>query len=1458
MLKKCMALILAVIMLMPVQFVLADSGKILVSESFSTYAENETSLKNITVATGVDSRVIEDNGNKVLYSKAWEEDVTVRVPIAESKAQSIVISLKAKILGDVYDAKLMQFTMGGKKINFLKSDSSGNVMLADGLKIGGLPQKWRTYTAVLDIKSQKYDFYVDQKCVASDWFFVNGTTIASPTEVTFMVSANENKSAEAFIDNVRIYEGSTLPWEKAFSDGSVNTKVKDFTPTTALDPSAKILKVAEKRFDFDYFPNGGTLANADFEDGIKGVNFKKSAEEASKSYGDVTAAALADVSRFVMEIRFRINKISGNSSLNFFDARNTAGVWRLGFSAKNGGNIVASATGAVMATYKVGEWVKISAAYDVLNGSVTVYANGQKKTSFSVTPDIFVNFGRIDFLSGTEEELDVDINYVRIYKGQTLLGDEFFSSDGSGEGIDIETSIMDPKDKLENALKNKSIFMMGNNYMYVNGEKKAYPDESYKPCFIDGTLYMPKNMLSLLTTDKITASGGSKTVTVEGKKIELSEKVITKGSIVYFPLIDTVKKVLKQNAVYDKRDSVIISPDEIPEIDEYFYKQGMMQWKDMDLIYRFMQFDNPTGDQIIKDLKEKNPGKQHPRIMYTYDDVKYMLKRIEESKEWQEVYDALIEEVDTIVRKDLSAQYNVADSGKQVTARDLNYSMQKIATAYLLTGDTKYLNKGLEIMDGLCSWSGIAYKISGELTGGHWYMVMAVGYDAFYNYLSATPEGRAKLKFYRDNAVRVAFTENELAYSKGEGMRYVTQLDNFLGVIGGGLCALVLALADEEDMYSHVSYLSENVLRSLSLATSIFAYDGGYFESHHYGGYMNENLTMALNALFISCGTDYGIGSAKGYSKSGHSMLYLQTPNNRMNFADGGAAPNAEYTNVPFFMGYRYGEKDIVKLAKTFNAVTNLNMDVRGLLHYEYTLANSKGAEPEDMPLDMYFKGAELGTFSSSRIVSEPSNVFFHGGLTNLPHDSLDTGEFTYESDGILWIEDIGNDSYNLPNYFRTDGYKYYRKRPEGENCVVLNPAVGTDNYYGQVLDTKATLIDIETNKPKGAKAVYDLTEVYGRDAKKYHRGYYFGDDRNTLVVQDELTLNPNTEVYSFYHTAQKIDILGKTKARLTAATGETLTVDLYCSAPDYEFKVMPAQPLPTSPQASGQNPNTGFTKLAVHIPSATGDVTISIKFSPDDGDYTYKEPVVTPIKDWTIPDGEAAKPLAFTGIYYEGKLLDGFLPGKTLYTVNLPVGTSKVPEITATADEGTVKIDKTDDLSKYTTVSISAPGKRTIECKVYFEVQPWERQINVKDAIIDTEAFEGTVGTLIKPVAASLSIKPIVGAEPAKMIDDDINTSGVSTDDAWHEVDLGEVMDIDGVAFIFMDGNLRNAIFDILYSEDGVNYTRVFSGKSTGKVEKAYESIALPGRARYIRYCGFGNSLSNYNNIIEFRAYKK
>jgi hypothetical protein len=105
--------------------------------------------------------------------------------------------------------------------------------------------------------------------------------------------------------------------------------------------------------------------------------------------------------------------------------------------------------------------------------------------------------------------------------------------------------------------------------------------------------------------------------------------------------------------------------------------------------------------------------------------------------------------------------------------------------------------------------------------------------------------------------------------------------------------------------------------------------------------------------------------------------------------------------------------------------------------------------------------------------------------------------------------------------------------------------------------------------------------------------------------------------------------------------------------------------------------------------------------------------------------------------------------------------------------------------------------------------------------------------------------------------IDNNLNTrwahQGLGT---WIQTDLGAKMTICSVDIAWYRGNLRQYNFIISVSNDATSFTKVFSGKSSGRTS-SYETYTLPSdtNARYVRITINGNTANSWADIWELRV---
>ncbi len=87
--------------------------------------------------------------------------------------------------------------------------------------------------------------------------------------------------------------------------------------------------------------------------------------------------------------------------------------------------------------------------------------------------------------------------------------------------------------------------------------------------------------------------------------------------------------------------------------------------------------------------------------------------------------------------------------------------------------------------------------------------------------------------------------------------------------------------------------------------------------------------------------------------------------------------------------------------------------------------------------------------------------------------------------------------------------------------------------------------------------------------------------------------------------------------------------------------------------------------------------------------------------------------------------------------------------------------------------------------------------------------------------------------------------------------IDYGTKIDFDKLMIAFLEGDLRREKFEILVSDDGIEFKEVFKGESSGATAEL-EPFLVNASGRYVKVYCHGNNLNKWNSILEIVALEK
>ncbi len=581
--------------------------------------------------------------------------------------------------------------------------------------------------------------------------------------------------------------------------------------------------------------------------------------------------------------------------------------------------------------------------------------------------------------------------------------------------------------------------------------------------------------------------------------------------------------------------------------------------------------------------------KPHPRLLATERDFATLKERVKTEPRLQEWSASLATRAQTILGQ-APSRYEIPDGLRLLaTSRRVLDRIYTLGLVYRLQGDRRYLDrawKELEAAAHFPDWNPRHFLDTAEMTHA-----FAIAYDWLYDDWSA--DQRQTL---REAIVQMGFTPALKTYRARNW--WAAARHNWNQVCNGGMGLGALALADVDPQPA--GEILHDALASLPLAMAEFAPDGAWKEGPGYWNYATSYNVVLLAALQTALGTDFGLSDMRGFNETGSFPLYLTGPLGRtFNYADGG--DNAIRAPQMFWLARRFQHSEFAWYEQRLASPSAQD--------FLWFTTNDRDPKSLNLPLDKYFRGAEVVALRSAWEDPKALFVGFKGGDNKANHSHLDLGSFVFDALGVRWAVDLGADDYNLPGYFGKQRWDYYRLRAEGQNTLLINPGEGPD----QDPAAAAPVISFHA-APERPFAVVDLTSAYRKSATKAWRGLIL-PDRNALLVQDEVQCARPVDLWWFMHTPAAIEIEPDGHVARLQQMGVQLRAQILVPS-GAAFQMMDAQPLASSPHPERQAKNEKVKKLAIHLSGLT-ETRLAVLLTPQNEKRSATPPKVVALSDW-------------------------------------------------------------------------------------------------------------------------------------------------------------------------------------------------------------------------------------------------
>lgn len=1412
----CLVLCMAILPAMSA----AAQGNLYVNESFDEFATNEIP-SDLTYSARALYITEYENHNKGLkmYAAANSSKLTFSMP----KSESFCLSFDIMVSEKAPSGYVCALNESGAEQRLFTFEQDHTVGAYNGYPVGTVgSKKTVNYIIGYDFKRKSCDIYRDGQRIKKD-FRITKQTISNAAEIDFVFSSQTGEDF-VIIDNVNI-NASTEPWNK-YPVGKYNGEVLEEN-TFSFGKNVGNMTLNNSDFETGLTMNinraGNKVEVVEEEDGNKALMFEK--ETASDFFAEVNGLVSSSDS-IVYEFDL---KVLENDSVMVLLQKDTAGKFQALGNLSKGGYWYFPVGKGMSATQ--GKWNRISVVEDYYNRKIKFYFNKKyigikdMDSEFAVngaTAGIFRFHATIYTSFAPTRASDTDplkylIDNVRVYEGEELLNE--LNTVEKSIDLTSKKSVFPSDEPNRKYFENITAIHARSGVILENGTKTMLRNEPY----ISGGSYMlpVREMLEKFGVSYSEETSGYLKLPTGSAISGETENSEIHNSALYLPIqnmLDFIgRKYQKVNARYN--DGLYIldgAKTDLPQDEESIQS-----------INDYAFYCRPDEKNILEDYKKSEVYGQHPRIQATKEDFDRIRSEIKTNRYKQRWANGIISAANLVLAAE-PVKYELPDGERLLSiCREVLSRMYSLGMAYQITGDKKYSERAYTELETVCKFND--WHPAHHLDPCEMATAVAIGYDWMYD---AFTEGQRKVieQGMYNNAFYDAWLSYQSTSSAMTNSAVATNNHNI--VCNGGFLIGALAMMD---VYPEVaSYVAKNAIRGIDLMMWHFAPVGAWYEGAHYWEYTMQYTAKTISAMESALGTSYGLASCEGMSEAAISELYLESPIGIYNYADSLLA--RIYTPEMYWLSDRYQNPDATKAVLYFTGgnTTDPEDQALSLLWYDTSI------EPDLIKLDKdrFYESLGTMTMRNSWNDSEPTFVGIHAGETNVDHAQLDGGSFIFESQGIRWAKDLGMGNYNSEGYWdnTVNGLRWthFRSRAESHNTVIINPDSKPDHKVDSFADIKLT-----ASKPKGAIATVDMSELLSENVTGAKRGFFFTDNRTSLVIRDEIKLKKQSDIYWIMITDADAQI--DEKGATFTSSERKMRLDFVSNA-EAQLSIAKAEPLLTSPKTKpGDEPEETSKRFMIKL-SGSGEVNLTVKLSDIDTAVTDVSDYDKSIDLWEVPDGEIPTPPTISEITVDGKNIS--TNGLKNVDYSYVEGSISKPPITeVNTDLYNVTINNAATLDERTVITLT--DKNDLNNKSVYSVY-----FNKIKKPID---FDGR--NSLPVMSFSVSDEPQQQNKAANLFDNDLSTRW-SAEGAgnWILLDLGTVRKVDDIAMAFMKSGERVYYFNIAVSEDGVTYEKTFDGQSNATSD--YEFYPLGGKnARYIKIECNGNSTAageNWNSYTE------
>ncbi|MGJ8654666.1 MAG: heparinase II/III domain-containing protein [Opitutaceae bacterium] len=574
---------------------------------------------------------------------------------------------------------------------------------------------------------------------------------------------------------------------------------------------------------------------------------------------------------------------------------------------------------------------------------------------------------------------------------------------------------------------------------------------------------------------------------------------------------------------------------------------------------------------ITVDYLQQHISREHPRLVYTPAIIDELKLKQQTDPVVRNLYAAVRLNADQVSQKPLLKRKM---TGRRLlsVSREMLYRVNMLGVVYLVEEDEAILERINQEVLAVCNFTD--WNPSHFLDVAEMSLAVALALDWTDGKLPASTVQLAHTALI-EKGLRPSWPKD------GKRFRRAYGTNNWNQVCNGGLIAAALAVAEVEPKLA--AQTIHRALEGMPVALHEYAPDGVYPEGSTYWGY-GTNYSVVTAAMFESAlGTDFGLYEVPGFKESAIYRALCNAPSGMYyNFADCGDRRNQLGDTTLAWFAAKSGNATFFETERFLQPAKDM-----GKLYYLDGVALAWIAQyvPDDSSqLPTAWKGDGSNPIAIFKTTADdPHSYYFggKGGKATTSHGNMDAGSFVFELNGVRWVLDLGNQSYNA---LEKAGFNLWSRKQNSQRWTLL-----TKNNFGHstvtindepfIVDGVAPLIDFQDKDQ--AEAAFDLSALYGENVNSATRRF-IKDGAESLLIQDRIEPSAKTRkiTWQLMTTASVETFTGG--ARLQQ-DGQSLELQIL-SHPELTVTVMPLDPPPLELDRQIK----GLKRLEISLPIPT------------------------------------------------------------------------------------------------------------------------------------------------------------------------------------------------------------------------------------------------------------------------------